>query len=161
MNAKIILQTSDAYGKIVDVVWNPYMNKYTDGKKLYAKEELSFEGVETERDESKWAEKIKAYAFSIFCFKLSGKNKVISPDEAETLIENSVVLAKEFDTKADALICPVPEKDEAYYTSLADSVPVEEEANEPIDIEELIEPINLESDKGLSDYLKELNDLGL
>lgn len=160
MNAKIILQTSDAYGKIVDVVWNPYMNKYTDGKKLYAKEELSFEGVETERDESKWAEKIKAYAFSIFCFKLSGKNKVTSPDETVTLIENSVVLAKEFDSKADAFICPVPEKDEAYYESLADSVPAEEEnyANAPIDIEELIEPINLESDKGLSDYLKELND---
>ena len=92
MKAKVIGTNFEEYGQIIDVVLNQYMGKYTDGKKLYPKESLSFE-IE-EKEEANY--ELSNLAFQILFAKESASVKLGTDEDIDAKIEYAYNVAKRF-----------------------------------------------------------------
>lgn len=92
MKAKVIKSGFEEYGQVIDVVLNHYMGKYTDGKRLFPKEALSFDIEGEDNDEDKIAE----LAFKLLCAKESASVKLSADEDIDAKIEYVFNLARRF-----------------------------------------------------------------
>lgn len=102
MKAKVINQRFEEYGQIIDVVLNQYMGKYTDGKKQYPKEALSFD-VEEEPANGDFNNELKEYAFRILCAKEASHDTLKPRDEIVAEIDYAYGVAKAFQICTDMI----------------------------------------------------------
>lgn len=92
MKAKVIKSGFEEYGQVIDVVLNHYMGKYTDGKRIFPKEALSFD-IESEDDDE---DKITELAFKLLCAKESASVKLSADEDIDAKIEYVFNLARRF-----------------------------------------------------------------
>ena len=151
MKAKVIARNLEENGQIIDVVLNQYMGKYTDGKKQYAKEALSFDDVKEESIGDD--EELNELAFTLLCAKESASKELLCGEEQLKKIRHAFETAELFqlEIKTRKQLAEEKAKAAAEFEHIPCDGETHEETEQPVKHEETPEI-------GLSDLISQLED---
>ena len=153
MKAKVIARNLEEYGQIIDVVLNQYIGKYTDGKKQYANEALSFDDVKEESIGDD--EELNELAFALLCAKESASKELLYGADQLKKIRHAFETAELFQLEVKARKEIDEEKARAAAEEpVLDNSPREGETDE--ETENLVQHEDT-PEIGLSDLISQLN----
>ena len=96
MKGKVIDKSLENYGQVVDVVLNKYMGKYTDGIKTYPKNSISFDDTEEENSNEPVNKELSELAFRVLLAKESATTDKGTGEQIAEEIDYAFGVAKMF-----------------------------------------------------------------